>query len=88
MGDIAYPPVVTLIEPEDPDIGDPYVYGAERTFTVSVDQIATLEFSLDGTLIQTFPNVTEASHPLQIPFLGVHMVRVVARNENGTGENY
>jgi len=88
MGDIAYPPVVTLIEPEDPEIGDPYVYGAERTFTVSVDQIATLEFSLDGTLIQTFPNVTEASHPLQIPFLGVHMVRVVARNENGTGENY
>ncbi|WOX54942.1 hypothetical protein R6Y95_05565 [Methanoculleus palmolei] len=81
-------PVVTLVEPEDPDIGDPYVYGAERTFTASVDQIATLEFYLDDTLMQTFPNVTEASQPFQIPFLGVHMVRVVARNENGSGENY
>lgn len=26
------PPVVTLVEPDDPNIGDPYVYGAERIF--------------------------------------------------------
>ena len=80
--------MVTLVEPEDFDVGDPYVYGTERTFTASVDQVATLTFYLDGVLGQTFPNVTEASHPFQIPFLGVHMVRVVAQNANGSGENY
>ena len=88
MGEGGNPPVVRLVDPADPNIGDPYVYGAERIFTASVDQIATLEFYLDDTLMQTFPNVTEASQPFQIPLLGVHMVRVVARNENGSGENY
>ena len=82
------PPVVRLVEPEDPDVGDPYVYGAERIFTVSVNQVATLKFYLDGTLVQTFPNVTEASQPIQIPLLGVHTVRVTATNARGSGENY
>ena len=74
--------------PEDPDVGDPYVYGAERIFTVSVNQVATLKFYLDGTLVKTFPNVTEASQPIQIPLLGVHTVRVTATNARGSGENY
>ncbi|WP_074368538.1 hypothetical protein [Methanoculleus chikugoensis] len=79
--------MVTLVEPAGPEISDPYVYGAERTFTASVNQTAALKFYLDGALVQTFPNVTEVSHPFRIPFLGTHTVRVVAQNANGSGEN-
>ncbi|WP_292364572.1 MULTISPECIES: hypothetical protein [unclassified Methanoculleus] len=88
MGSVVYPPVVTLVEPEDQEIGDPYLYGAERLFTASVDQTATLTFTLDDGVPHAYPNVTQASHSFQIPLLGVHTVRVVAQNANGSGEDY
>jgi len=87
MGGGGNPPVVTLIEPEDPDIGDPV--GAERPFTAECDQPATMRVCLDGTLVHTSdPDVQEVSYTFESAPLGEHMVRVVAANENGTGENY
>mgnify|MGYP000942317220 CR=1 FL=1 len=46
MGGGVNPPVVTLVEPEDPDIGDPV--GAERMFTAECDQPATMRVYLDS----------------------------------------
>ncbi|WP_305066325.1 hypothetical protein [Methanoculleus sp.] len=87
MGGGGNPPVVTLIEPEDPDVGDPV--GAERMFTAECDQPATLTFYLNGDPVHTSdPGVQQASYTFPSAPLGQHMVRVVAANENGTGENY
>ena len=89
MGGGVNPPVVTLVEPEDPDIGDPV--GAERMFTAECDQPATLTVYLDDDpdpVYQSDPGVQEVSYTFPSAPLGEHMVRVVAANENGTGENY
>ncbi|WP_342772070.1 MULTISPECIES: hypothetical protein [unclassified Methanoculleus] len=87
MGEGVSPPVVTLVEPEDPDIGDPV--GAERPFTASCDQPATLTVYLDDNLVHTSASgVREVSYTFPSAPLGQHMVRVVAANANGTGENY
>ena len=89
MGGGGNPPVVTLVEPEDPDIGDPV--GAERMFTAECDQQATLTVYLDDDpdpVYQSDPGVQEVSYTFESAPLGQHMVRVVAANENGTGENY
>jgi|GEM_PF-3843849 len=57
MGGGGNPPVVTLVEPEDPDVGDPG--GAERTFTAECDQPATLTVYLDDELVcQSEPGAT------------------------------
>jgi hypothetical protein len=87
MGGGVNPPVVTLVEPEDPEVSD--LIGAERMFTASCDQSATLTFYLDGDLVYTSsPGVQQASYTFPSAPLGLHVVRVVAVNENGTGENY
>ncbi|QYZ80078.1 hypothetical protein E2N92_11895 [Methanofollis formosanus] len=87
MGSVVYPPVVTRVSPADPDVGDPV--GAERTFTASCDQPATLTFYLDRELVHTSGSgVQQASYTFQSAPLGEHTVRVVAANENGSGENY
>ncbi|WP_221056929.1 hypothetical protein [Methanoculleus chikugoensis] len=87
MGGGGNPPVVTLVEPEDLDIGDPV--GAERPFTASCDQPATLTVYLDDEPVhQSDPDVQEMSYTFESAPLGEHMVRVVAANANGSGENY
>jgi len=87
MGGGVNPPVVTLVEPEDPDVDDPV--GAERTFTAECDQPVTLACYLNGDPVHTSdPGVHEVSYTFESAPLGHHMVRVVAANENGTGENY
>ena len=81
------PPVVRLVEPADPNIGDPV--GAARTFTAACDQPATMTVYLNGTLVHTSASgVQQVSYTVPSAPLGQHMVRVVAANANGTGENY
>lgn len=87
MGDPINPPVVTLATPGSPSVNDPV--GAERTFTAACDQPATLRVYLDNILVhQSGPNVQSISYTSLNSPLGEHMVRVVAENINGTGENY
>ncbi|WP_281769007.1 hypothetical protein [Methanoculleus bourgensis] len=79
--------MVRLVDPADPNIGDPV--GVERTFTAACDQPATMTVYLDGTLVHTSASgVQQVSYTVPSAPLGQHMVRVVAANANGTGENY
>ncbi len=60
-------------------------------FTAECDQQATLTVYLDDDpdpVYQSDPGVQEVSYTFESAPLGQHMVRVVAANENGTGENY
>ena len=87
MGGGGNPPVVTLVEPEDFDVGDPV--GVERMFTAECDQPATMKVYLDGNLVHTSDlDIQEVFYTFKSAPLGQHMVRVVAANANGTGENY
>jgi len=87
MGEGGNPPVVRLVEPADPSIGDPV--GVERTFTAECDQPATMTVYLNGTLVHTSASgVQQVSYTVPSAPPGQHMVRVVAANANGTGENY
>ncbi len=87
MGEGGNPPVVTLVEPASPNIGDPV--GAARTFTAACDQPATMTVYLDGTWVHTSASgVQQVSYTVPSAPLGQHMVRVTAANANGSGENY
>ncbi|WP_292364569.1 MULTISPECIES: hypothetical protein [unclassified Methanoculleus] len=78
---------MTRVSLANPDVGDPV--GAEQEFTASCDQPATLTVYLDDEPVyQSEPGVQEVSHTFQSAPLGEHTVRVVAANENGSGENY
>ena len=74
MGERGNPPVVTLVEPDDPNIGDPYVYGAERIFRCIGADISEHDAGI------AFVPDTVFGRP--------YGKRVVAQNANGSGENY
>ncbi|WP_292410304.1 MULTISPECIES: hypothetical protein [unclassified Methanoculleus] len=81
------PPVVRLVEPAGPGIGDPV--GAARTFTASCTQSATMRVYLNGNLVHTSaPSVQQVAYTFPSGALGQHMVRVTATNARGSGENY
>ena len=57
------PPVVSLINPAGPGIGDPV--GAARTFTASCTQSATMRVYLNGNLVHTSaPSVQQVAYTL------------------------
>jgi hypothetical protein len=81
------PPVVTRVNPVD--LSADNLLGEPRTFTASCDQQATMTFYLDGNpKHQSGPGVQQASLTCPCAPYGQHVVRVVAANGNGTGENY
>ncbi len=87
MGDIVEPPVVTRVSPGGPSVEDPV--GTTRSFSASCDQPATLTMYLDGVPVQqSGPTAQGISYTFVNTPLGMHTVRVVAVNANGSGENY
>ncbi|WFN37312.1 hypothetical protein L1994_02695 [Methanomicrobium antiquum] len=81
------PPVVTLVNPSGSDICDPV--GTMRTFTASCDQPAIMKIYLGVSLLfETSSTVQQISYAFQSAPVGSHVVRVVAENANGSGENY
>ena len=81
------PPVVTRVEPGGEDVS--VLVGAEQGFTASCDQPATLTFFLGDRLVFTSnPGVQEATFTCASAPLGQYVMRVVASNENGTGETH
>lgn len=81
------PPIVSRINPANREVSD--LIGAERLFRAWCDQPATLNLYLDGNLLySTSPNVQDIIYTFPSAPPGQHIVRVVATNENGSGENY
>jgi hypothetical protein len=83
----ANPPVVTLITPPYQQISD--LINTTRQFDVSIDQPVEVIVYLDDTQVTTSAFGIQAfSFLLTAASPGSHIVRVVAINSNGIGENY
>lgn len=58
--------------------------GATRTFNITVDQVVTVNWQINGTTVQTNPSVTETSYTNTSAKVGTWNVSAIASNPNGT----
>jgi parallel beta-helix repeat protein len=75
------PPSIISFSPPSPVVD---FVGAERVFSITVDQIVNVSWFINGTLVQADLSVTEASYTNLSAALGKWNVTVIVENVNGS----
>lgn len=58
--------------------------GAQRTFSITINQLANVSWLINGKVVQTNTSVTAASYTNMSAEIGTWNVSVIVRNSNGT----
>jgi len=74
-------PNITFYSPSAP-VSD--VEGATRTFSIAINQPVNVRWLINGTVVQTNTNVTEASYTNSSAAIGTWNVSAFVNNTNGT----
>ncbi len=74
-------PNITSFAPPSP-VSD--TEGATRTFNITINQIVSVSWQMNGTEVQTNTNVTEASYTNTSAVIGTWNVSAIVNNTNGT----
>jgi hypothetical protein len=75
------PPEITFYAPESA-VSDSH--GATRRFNIAINQTVNVSWQINGTVVQTDKNVTEASYTNTSAVIGTWNVSAIVTNANGT----
>ena len=75
------PPEITSYVPDSP-VNDSQ--GATRMFNITINQTVNVSWQINGTVVQTDKNVTEASYTNTSAVIGTWNVSAIVTNANGT----
>ena len=78
---VAAAPNITSFAPPSP-VSD--TEGATRTFNITINQIVSVSWQMNGTEVQTNTSVTEASYTNTSAVIGTWNVSAIVNNTNGT----